>query len=224
MLTSAKLKNLFFTVAAIILALLTSIFLVNPLLPVQPDNLGIQTASEDLSKAVTKINTVKPISDSGYVAINTSFNSQEFTALVQKAASSSPLTDIQIKLNSDGIAETSGLLHIAKLNLDNKNANFLKPALIPLEILFPNDIPVYAQWTGSIVDNNAKFSVRNLKISGIPIPRYLLKLPDLNVNSISDNLINKMQAKHLSIKSLKIINNQIEFDAVMPADFHLPND
>lgn len=162
----------------------------------QPRDLGIEYSNEDLQSATkkSKVETKKmkngkepeqSVKYTGSQKADFSLSSEEFSALANSYAQSweyFPGENIQIKINEDGTAESSGLVRVDKVigyikaTGNNFSEEDIQKALDYLQLSRRDSIPYYFKMSGKIEDNKiTDISADKLEIGRFPIPKSMVE-------------------------------------------------
>jgi hypothetical protein len=194
----------------------------------KPKNLGVTFTSQDLTsaevKAGTKIVTLAPnlppsqsISFSGQKNVNTTFTQGEFNAWMNNSWDDA-LLGCQLKINSDGTAEFSGVLHTDRIqafetalgisatdmSVVNKYVRFIK-----------GNPAIYIKGTGSVVNGQINLDVQQMKVGNLSVPASIIQDNEGSLISLMQNMIDKIPG--LSIKNASFVNGQVHFEGTLPA-------
>lgn len=194
----------------------------------RPVDLGQKYSSADYQQAHDKITTqVTPLKSdtpinqslvySGSKDINIILNSSEITSYLQSEKwTYAPISQVQVRINSDGTAESSGIIHLDKVlpyvGLTTPIVE-VKKAIDKFHI--SGNPAFYAQGSVKVVNNQVQFNVQNLSIAKIPVPANYI---GENITAINDFATSKINSvPNLKVKSLELLNGQVKLDATVPA-------
>ncbi len=146
----------------------------------RPRNLNVKYTNDDYLSAKKKIepslNNLGEIlsninlDDRGNLNYNLTLSEAEISALINEEESPMPLRDVQIKINSDGSIETSGMMDFRSVQL-----------------------PVYGKIKGEIISGKADFSIDDLRVGSIPMPTFIRdRVIDALNSSINDRIKNDL--------------------------------
>jgi len=197
----------------------------------KPHDLGIQYTTDNYktadTKAQVKIETIDTAATvkKGLVWVGTknvknSFSGEELTAVINTHAPNwkyFPVTDAQLKINNDGSAVFSGLLHFDRLAGYSEAMGIdyagIKSVMDNFKIV-PSVLPVYLDGTATVTNGKVNLAVRKAEIGRIGIPESLMTD---NKNVINDFFSQQISAvPGLSIKSLDFKNGTMNFNGTMP--------
>jgi hypothetical protein len=194
----------------------------------KPKNLGVTFTSQDLTnaeaKAGTQIVTLAPnlppsqsISFTGQKNVNTTFTEGEFNAWMNNSWDDA-LLGCQLRINSDGTAEFSGVLHtdhiqafeealgipVTDMSVINKYVRFIK-----------GNPAVYIKGTGSVVNGQINLDVQQMKVGNLSVPASIIQDNEGSLISFMQNMIDKIPG--LSINNAGFVNGQVKFEGTLPA-------
>lgn len=193
-----------------------------------PKDLGLKYDSAAYASAHSKITTEveslpkdTPVSQSliysGQKEIKTELTSEEITSYLQSEKwTYAPLSQIQVKINPDGTAETSGILHLNQILpyiAMTTPIEDVKKAIDKFHI--SGNPPFYAKGYVVVTNNQVSFNIQSLQIGKIPVPTNYIS-ENLNaVNKFAADRINSVP--NLIIRSLNLNGGQANLDATVPA-------
>lgn len=133
------------------------------------------------------------ISFSGTHDVNTSWNSEEMTALLNdRPWKYWPISNVQLRINSDNTVEMSGVFDEKKLEGYAAAIGTPQVVIDRLSIL-PSKAAFYLKGSGSLADNRvSSFDLTSAKLNRVSIPTGLL------LGSIDSTLAQKALAEDLS--------------------------
>jgi hypothetical protein len=155
----------------------------------KPKDLGVTYSSADLDRYVEKagikfepldaaLGVKESLRFEGKKDLDVSFTSEEITAMVNSDKwKYYPVSDVQIKINSDGTAEASGVLRKDRL------MGYLEAQRIPTDQVnaimdYIKDIPLnpifYIKGTGKVVDNKVDMEIQKAEIGRLSIPQQFI--------------------------------------------------
>lgn len=153
----------------------------------KPKDLGITYTSADKTAARAKshvvyeeLSTNTPVSSSivrsGTRPINTSWSSQEITALMNdRPWKYWPIKDVQLKINNDGSAELSGIVIKEKLSGYAQAIGVSQNVSETIINFLPNDPAFYVKANTSLTDNQvSNFDIQSVSLGKFPIPVNIL--------------------------------------------------
>jgi len=194
-------------------------------------DLGIRYANIDGIKLNNSIGAqtvvVKEISgseiESGIVFEGTkpskySVNSEELTALANSPWKYIPVTDVQIKIEQDGIVETSAMLRADRIINFAKSLGYsqeqidmiIKDYNIPV-----TNIPVYAKGNFSVTSGQVQIKPQAVEIGRIKLPTALIEKITSPITQGVQTLITK-GFPGFSIKNLSFSNGKMSFEGTSP--------
>ncbi|MFA5827788.1 MAG: hypothetical protein WC841_00295 [Candidatus Shapirobacteria bacterium] len=195
----------------------------------KPRNLGVVYTDSDLNSVVQKngiemsemaTSSAEPknsIKYSGSKTVSVSLTSEEITALSNSPTwKYYPVSDIQIKLNSDGSGEASGILILDRLtgylgaigispDVAQTAADYLK---------IKGSTPFYFKGIVSVQNNKVSLDTQKIEIGKLPIPvnlvkenqHYLAQLAEIRIDSVPG----------LSVKSFNLVGGRVNFEGTLP--------
>lgn len=195
----------------------------------KPKDLGIKITTEDSAKAQEKSGVIiielskdTPVNNSyqlsGQKNASFSFDSKEGTAIINNRPwKYYPFSNLQLRINSDGTLETSGMVNMATF-MDYANSlgyatDDVNKALDQYHIPKIN-MPFYAKGTGSVIDNKVTVNIQSFQAGRIPVPSGILSANMGRINSFAQDVVGRQ--KGFTAKKLVVENNKIVFDGTMP--------
>lgn len=198
----------------------------------RPQNLGITFAQTDYQQAITKAQTQlaqlpanvpasQSMTFSGSTPIDQSFTDTELSARLGFAKwKYMPISNPQVKINSDGTVEFSGNIildrlpgFVSQVGGVNITPDQAQTAISYLK-KFSSAPPVYAKFTASVADNQAVVQIQNLSVGRFPVP---LDKADINsqVTSLTNHILGKVPGFYA--KSVTFSDGQMKFSGTLPA-------
>ena len=152
----------------------------------KPRDLGVTYTEEDKNSAIKKSGATYgelPSSTSdgssiqfvGSHEINTSWSSAEMTALLNdRPWKYWPISDVQLRINSDNTAEMSGIVNADKLR--GYGAGIGVPgAVVDRVSILPKEAAFYLKGSGSLAGNNIdNFDITSAQLGRLSIPTSVL--------------------------------------------------
>lgn len=222
-------KKLLLVLIIIILVVAGGIFYL-----LQPKNLGISYAQADQAAIYQKLGTKfealtpntattggKSLIFSGSHPVDQTFSSQEITAAADnrhEQYSSFPFDKVQIRVNTDGSVEGSGMVQL------NDLIGYLVDLGVSEELInqgvtkfkIPNtNLPVYLKVSGSITNNQSSLTVANAQIANISVPSDLINQYGPALNGLVEMVIKDRQPSY-NIETLEVVNGQVHFKGAAP--------
>lgn len=212
------------------LSLLGQVPLLSSAIGAAPKDLGISINKADSdvsqSKVGTQVVTLSPTTPlyedyrlEGKKPADISFDSKEATALVNNRAwANYPFKSVQIRINSDGSIETSGIITVKKampyaVALGYSESD-IKKAMDKYHL--PSlEIPFYLKGTGSIINNQVALDVSQAKIGAIPLPSSIVATAQNEAENLIEDIIYRHR-DNFNCESLQVENNQIRFKGSVP--------
>ncbi len=197
----------------------------------RPKNLGIvfseQAYKEGLAKTGTThkalaMSDIKSPTDrfvrSGKHTVTTTFTSQEITSACQRIAwVDFPFSDVQVKINSDGTGESTGLIKMSKIYDFAQALGFSKEQVDKAKSTFnvPSiDIPYYIKASGGVVDNKVSFELKDLNLYGVTVPANIISQASPAAEIALQQMLNKDPS--VTIKKLELQPDKVYFDGTFP--------
>jgi len=194
----------------------------------KPIDLGVSFNDTNTQDAIKKtgINfeyiqpTDKPeesLKFSGETAINTSFTSNELSALIANDKwKYNFLKNTQIKINDDGTSEISTGINTELLGgfaaAHGIEEDQIKPLIDQLKMA--NSPPVYIKLAASWSNNSLKMDIQKIEIG-----RYLMDRDwiDKNESTITSQIENSiLRTPGVSITSLTFLNGEMQYNGTLP--------
>jgi hypothetical protein len=194
----------------------------------KPKNLGVTFTSQDLtdaqSKAGTQIVTLSPnlppsqsISFSGQKNVNTTFTQGEFNAWMDNSWDDA-LLGCQLKIDSDGTAEFSGVLHTDRIKSfeEAMGVSASDMSVIDKYVRFIKGNPaIYIKGTGSVVNGQINLDVQQMKVGNLSVPSGIIQDNEGSLISFMQKMIDQIPG--LSINNAAFVNGAVHFDGTLPA-------
>lgn len=153
----------------------------------------------------------------GQKEIKTSFSSAEISALNNSVTwVNYPVSNIQIKINSDGTGEASGIVDIKKVlswvSFTSSTAEIEK-AMKDYHIGW--NAPFYLKGKASVIDNRVILTPQTIEIGKITIPQNIISENMAPIENFVEDRLNTIP--NLKIRSLNLDGGKINLDATYPA-------
>jgi hypothetical protein len=197
----------------------------------KPKDLGVTYTEQDrlagrakagwqLAELPAGLPLAQSLQYSGSHPVNNTFTDKELTAWINKSWNYIPFTDCQIRVNSDGTAEFSGILHTNRLKdyaaAMGQSQDFEKYLPSITKYLVGNPA-VYIKAKGGVINDN----VVNADIQAMQIGRY--SVPESWLQDNANNFVAAAewqieQIPGLSINSLTFKAGGVVFDGSLPAN------
>lgn len=195
----------------------------------KPRDLGIRYTPADyqsthqkfgveVGKLETAPSTPKDsIQYSGSKETNINMSSVEVTSYLNASKwVYAPASNVQVRINSDGSGEISGLVNVRNLltyiSLVTPSDDVQK-ALDEYHI--PANPPFYAKGTVSVTNNKVNFNIQSLEVAKIPVPQQYVSENLGALNSFATDKLNSIP--NLKVRSLTLSGNKVNLDATLPA-------
>ena len=197
----------------------------------KPRDLGIKYTIENYqtadTKAQVKIETIETATTvkeglvwTGKKAVANSFSAEELTATINTHAPNwkyFPVTDAQVKINADGSAAFSGLLHFDRLAgySEAMGANYASIQLVMDKFkIVPSVLPIYVDGAATVTNGVVNFAVNKAEFGRIGVPKTLIEKSQGGINGFFTQQINAVPGFY--IESLDFKNGQMNFKGTMP--------
>jgi hypothetical protein len=189
-----------------------------------PKDLGVRYTDGDLKSLQAKApytyaglpegtEVSKSLVFSGSVPVKTSFTQEELTARMNTHKWKYNMwEDVQVKINSDGTAETSG--RIKKANLEKSMARFgiENQDILDKVKMLPGDPTFYIEGKLSVTNNAVLSDVESLQIGNIEIPKD--QIPEGAMQGLAQKIVGGVPG--LQINSLTCDDGKLNFDGSIP--------
>ena len=178
----------------------------SPLLGAGQKDLGIKITKEDSVAAIDKVgveiislpNGTDPKDDyrlEGKKNVDITMDSKELTAHSNNRPwKNIPVRNVQVRINSDGTVEGSGILIISKtlpyaMALGYSEEQ-IREAMAKYKI--PSfEVPFYVKGTGGATNNKVTVNASNIKIGAVTIPSGIVAQANNEAESVLEDLIQK---------------------------------
>lgn len=218
-----------FIFAIIIIVVAVPFFLFKYFSSGSPKDLGVKYSPEDYTKSnqlmsIDVASISEPVSDSikdsiqfsGKKDINISLTSSEATAYSRADKwKYAPISNLQIKFNSDGTGEVSGTLNLANIlpfiSMTTPIAEVQK-AIDKFHI--SGNPPFYTKGTVEVVNNNTTFNIQSLEVGHIPVPQKYVGENTGALNKFVTERLNSIP--NLQVRSLTLSDGKVNIDASVP--------
>jgi hypothetical protein len=216
-----------FIFALVIIVVIVPIVIFKFFFSGNPRDLGVKYTPADYTQTHQEIGTevvaatsspsVKDsLQFSGQKEIKISLNSSEITAYLNADKYIyTPASDLQVKINSDGTGEISGLLNlknfITYISLTTPTEDVQK-AIDKFHI--SANPPFYAKGTVTVTNNQVNFNLSQLEIGRISVPQNYVSE---NLGALNDYATKKLNSiPNLQVRSLTLSSGQANLDATVP--------
>lgn len=148
--------------------------------------------------------------------------SEEITGLLQTGTWRSwPISNPQIKINSDGSAEMVGLISVARLNI------FAGMTGIPSSMIeeffnyikIRSDFPFYVKSRGQIVNNRVQMTLEQVEVGRFSIPSSVLNQYQGEINNFVQTYLVQggiASKKKFFVKTMRAENGKLRFQGTIP--------
>jgi hypothetical protein len=194
----------------------------------KPKDLGVTFTAQDLKDAETKagaqIVTLAPdlpptqsLTFSGQKNTSTFFTQDEINAWMNNSWAYA-LLGCQLKINADGTAEFSGVLHTDHIKAFEEamgiSANDM--SVIDKYVRFIKGNPaIYIKGTGSVVNGQIHLDIQKMRVGNLWVPSGIITSNESSLISFMQNMIYHVPG--FSIKNASFSNGGILFDGTVPA-------
>jgi hypothetical protein len=194
----------------------------------KPQNLGVTYTSQDLlngeAKTGSQIVTLAPdlppsqsISFSGQKNVNTTITQGEINAWMNNSWVYA-LLGCQLKINADGTAEFSGVLHTDRIKSFEEalGISATDMSVINKYVRFIKGNPaIYIKGTGSVVNGQIYVDIQQMRVGRLNVPAGIIKSNEGNLVNFMQNMIYHIPG--FSIQNASFSNGSIIFQGTMPA-------
>jgi len=199
----------------------------------KPRDLGIKYTQADYDSAgeknKVKIIVVDSAPDiqtsmicSGSQAIEASFTQEELTARININSQNwkyFPVKNVQVKINSDGTAESSGLLLIDNIEGFAKATGFkdidIQKVLSKLKFV-RKEIPFYVNIAPTVSEGQANIVVNKAELGRLAMPQDLAEQYKQDINYYISRLISSSASPGLYVTSMNLDGGQVNFKGRLP--------
>lgn len=197
----------------------------------KPKDLGVKYTKKEygtyIQKAQTEIVPVKEVKSpadsivySGKKDLKQSFTQEEISARINYAIwKYMPVTNTQVRINSDGSVEVSGNILMDRLpgfiereGMGQYTMADVEKGLNYIKLLKVNP-PVYAKLNGSVASNNLVLSIQQITVGKFNVPLDVVHANE-TVTSVYNSIVSKVNG--LSVKSATFSDSQFHFDGTVP--------
>lgn len=156
----------------------------------KPKDLGVTYSSSDLDRYIERVGirfepldaglgVKESLRFGGKMDIDASFTSEEITAMVNSDKwKYYPVSDVQIRINSDGTAEASGVLRKDRL-MGYLEAQNIPSGQVNAVMDYIKDIPLnpvfYIKGKGRVVNNKVDMEIEKAEIGRLSIPQQFIE-------------------------------------------------
>ncbi len=192
-----------------------------------PRDLGIRYTENDYSQthekfgvAVSKMSSSASVKESlvytGKKDIKINLNGIEITSYLNAENwVYAPISNLQVKINTDNTGEISGILNLSNLlpyvSLTTSTEEVDK-AIKDFKI--SGNPPFYASGTVNVTNNVVNLNFNSLEIGRIPVPIKYIKENNADINRFASDRINAVP--NLQVRSLNISGGMVNLDASVP--------
>lgn len=218
-----------FIFAIIIIFVAVPFFLFKYFSSGSPKDLGVKFSPEDYTQSHQKMgievaSISSPSSSSskdsiqftGKKDINISLSSSEITAYSRAEKwKYAPISNLQIKINSDGTGEVSGILNLANILPFISMTTPIEEVQKAIDKFhISGNPPFYTKGTVTIVNNNTNFNIQSLEIGHIPVPENYISENTGALNKFVTERLNSIPS--LQVRSLTLVDGRANLDATVP--------
>ncbi|MFA5025137.1 MAG: hypothetical protein WC503_01325 [Candidatus Shapirobacteria bacterium] len=213
----------------VLILVVAPFFLYKYILSGSPKDLGVKYNPEDYTQSHQKMgievgSIPNPLSDNskdsiqftGKKDINISLSSSEATAYSRADKwKYAPISNLQIKINSDGTGEVSGVLNLANILpfiSMTTPVEEVQKAIDKFHI--SGNPPFYTKGTVTVTNNNTNFNIQSLEIGHIPVPQNYVSDNTEALNKFVTERLNSIP--NLQVRSLTLTDGKVNIDATVP--------
>lgn len=157
---------------------------------------------------------------SGQTELNADFTSNDITSLLSSWKARSPklpIKNVQVRFNSDGTGEISGILEIkTAVNLAKSlgyNDSDIEKGKEYIKYTF-GDISFYVKGTGNVTNNLVTLNPSTAKLGNVNLPSDITQKA---MPIIEDAIERRLkQVPNLSVKTLDFSNGKLHFEGTIP--------
>lgn len=157
---------------------------------------------------------------SGQTELDVNLSSDEITSILaawRKRSPSLPVKDVQVRFNSDGTGEISGVLEIkTAVNIAKQlgyNDSDIEEGKKYVQYV-PGDVIFYAKGTGGMTDNKMFLNPETFKVGRITVPQSITSKVVPVVNNMIEKRINQVGTIH--VKSIDFSKGSLHFSGTVP--------
>lgn len=152
------------------------------------------------------------------------FTSEEGTALLNRDKNKYfPFSNLQVRFNTDGSTEISGMVNMDKLFSFVQTLGFstsdVDKALETYKLPRIN-MPFYAKGVGSATSNKASFNISTLQAGRLTVPSNIISENTSRVESVFNSVMNNPKY-HFRADTLKNDGGKMVFEGTIPAKEYL---
>ncbi len=199
----------------------------------KPRDLGIKYTQADYDSAGVKnkvkiivVDSAPDIQSSiicfGSQAIEASFTQEELTARINMNSQNwkyFPVKNVQVKINQDGTAESSGLLMIDNLEGFAQAIGFgdidIQKVLSKLKFV-RKEIPFYVNFTPTVSEGQANIIVKKAEIGRLAMPQDFSEQYKQEINYYISRIISSSAFPGLYVTSMNLDGGQMNFKGRLP--------
>lgn len=200
----------------------------------KPRDLGVSWTKDDYNRTLTQtkvevlteempsgqeLTPENTIVLAGSHLVKASFTESEVTAMINNNQNNwkyFPVSDVQIKLASDGSAQMSGMLHLSRLAgyaaATGASQGAIKAVMDKFNLL-PKIVPFYVSLTPSVSNNVASLNFSKVELGRVGIPNDLITKYDGGINSFFTQQINAFPG--LTTKAADLKGGKLNFDGTL---------
>lgn len=195
----------------------------------KPRDLGVMATAADLQSALAKtgiqysnLTSTAPESSfmfSGSRHLDASFTDKELTALMaehEKMWKYYPVSDAQVRINSDGTAELSGILRTERIHeytsATGMAAEQVKTLLDAVKVVVP-DPPIYIKGKAGVQRGVLTTDFQKIEIGRLPVPTKLVTDYQRVIDKFSQG---RLEAAGMSVQSASLGAGLANFKGNIP--------
>lgn len=195
----------------------------------KPRNLGVTWTADDYTAAHAQTG-VEVVAQSGSVSdkdslvstgsheATVSLDSAKITAVINNNSVNwkyYPVSDVQVKINPDGSAQVSGMLHFDRLAgyAAATGANYEYIKIVQEKFFLPSQLPFYIAGTASATNNVANLNLSKVELGRAPVPANYLSDYSSQINGFFTQQLNAFPG--FSVKSGTLSDGKINFEGTL---------
>ena len=157
---------------------------------------------------------------SGQTNLNADLSSEEVTSVLgdwKRRSPSFPIRNVQVRFNTDGTGEISGILEIKTAITVAKmlgyNDSDIETGKKYVQYTF-GDLMFYSKGTGNVINNQVTLNPSNLKIGNVSVPSSITsQVTPVVVDAIEKRL---NQVSSINVRSMTVKDGKLHFDGTLP--------
>ena len=157
---------------------------------------------------------------SGQVALDANLSGNEVTSVLaywKKRSPNLPIRDVQVRFNSDGTGEASGILEIKTAINIAKFLGYNDEQIATGEKYIKyvaGDVPFYVKGTGGVTNNQVTISPTDFKLGRVEVPK---EITTQAAGVVSDAIERRLgQVSGIDVKSLDFSKGSLHIEGTVP--------